>query len=845
MGDRNFRLDAAFRPTRYVARLAPDMAARTFRASGHVDLVLDRPARALVLHAVGIEVQRSTLVCGTRRIAAAPTPDADSQTLTFALEHEAPAGPATLDVEWTGVFHDDLRGLYMAGVVAVTQFEAADARRLLPCFDEPSFKAIWSLSVEAPAGLAVVGNGRVASDTVEDGRRVVVFEPTPPISSYLVALVVGRLQPSPELVSRGVPVRTWSVPEKAHLAGFAQEIAGAVLPLLEDYFDRAYPFTKLDQVGIPDFEAGAMENAGCITFREVALLADRAKAPLSVQKRISEVVTHELAHQWFGNLVTMKWWDDLWLNEAFATWMAYKIVDLWMPGWRVWDGFEAGKAEALHLDSMESTHPIRSEVRNADEATENFDVITYEKGGAMLRMIEGWLGEETFRAGIRDYVRRHEWGNAAAADLWGALARASSQPVGEVADAWTTRSGYPLVCVERRGARVALSQRRFLQAADDDGLPETRPVPVVLRWADDTGVRETRHLLRGTRETLDLPARGDVRFACANRAGAGFYRVQYADEERAALARHAAQLAPVERMNLVADAWALFRTGAGTLASVLDLVVGLAGDTDYAVLGELVGRLEAMERRFLVDADRPAFARIVYGLFAPHFAKTGWDAAPGEDDPARLRRAVVLRALALVARRPEFAREARARLERFWAGDAAALDANLLDPAALCAARAGDAALFDRMAERSRTDPDPAAKRRMLACLASFESPAILGRSVELLLADTVPTQDSSIYFGALVANRAAQGPAFDFVRARWADVRRKTAAPMLARRLVESLGELTTRRVEVEALFDAQAESLSAVPAAVRQTRERLRLDESVRARAMPELSAWLRSRR
>jgi puromycin-sensitive aminopeptidase len=265
----------------------------------------------------------------------------------------------------------------------------------------------------------------VIKEETTGGKRVVTFAPTKPISSYLVAMVVGKLVATSEAKAGEVPIRTWSVPDKAHLTRFAQECASSVLPLLEQYFDYEYAFTKVDQVGVPDFEAGAMENVGCITYREIALLVDEAKAPLGVRKRVAEVITHELAHQWFGNLVTMQWWDDLWLNEAFATWMAYKIVDQWKPEWRMWDDFEGGKAEALHLDALESTHPIRSEVRNADEATENFDAITYEKGGAMLRMIEGYLGEDTFRAGIRAYMRKHTWGNTVADDLWNALAEAS------------------------------------------------------------------------------------------------------------------------------------------------------------------------------------------------------------------------------------------------------------------------------------------------------------------------------------------------------------------------------------------------------------------------------------
>ena len=321
--------------------------------------------------------------------------------MTLAFAEELPAGAARVRIAYRGAFSPGLRGLYRAGSIAVTQFEAADARRLFPCFDEPAFKAVWRLRVGGVPNQAIaISNGKVVRDDNDgNGGRRLTFAPTPPLSSYLVALVVGPLVASPVEVARDVPIATWTTPEKRQLTAFAQDIAAAVLPRLEDYFGLPYPFGKLDQVGVPDFEAGAMENAGAVTFREVALLVDPATAPLAVQKRVAEVITHELAHQWFGNLVTMVWWDDLWLNEAFATWMAYKIVDDWRPSWRMWMDFEAGKGAALALDALVSTHPIRAEVNNADEAGETFDAITYEKGGAVLRMIEGFLGADRFRDG--------------------------------------------------------------------------------------------------------------------------------------------------------------------------------------------------------------------------------------------------------------------------------------------------------------------------------------------------------------------------------------------------------------------------------------------------------------
>lgn len=845
MGDKNFRLSPSVRPERYAFEIAPDLKAHTFEGRGRIELVLDQPVRSIVLHGVTLTVKQARIGEATASVSG----EEISQTLTFAFDREIPAGKAALEVEWNGVFQEDLRGLYMAGDVAVTQFEAADARRVFPCFDEPAFKAAWDLSIVAPAGLAVIGNGAVTgTEELADGRRRHTLKTTPVMSSYLVAMVIGDLVPCEVESARDVPIRTWAVPEKKHLTAFGQECAGSVLPLLEDYFAHPYVFGKLDQIGIPDFEAGAMENSGCITYREIALLADPQKAPLTVKKRIAEVVAHEIAHMWFGNLVTMQWWDDLWLNEAFATWMAYKVVDQWKPEWRMWDDFDKGKSAALHLDALESTHPIRFEVLNADQATENFDLITYEKGGAMLRMLEGYLGAERFREGIRDYIQKHRFQNARADDLWDALGRAGGgQPIAEVANGWIGKGGYPLVEMKREGGRITLSQRRFFADPEQmkKGSDELWLVPVVLRWADDAGVHETRHLLREAKEELRLEPKGDVRWVCANSGGAGFYRVQYEPSELEALSRHGADLRPVERVGLVADAWALFRAGVSPLAPLADLVAAFAKDEDYAVLGEVVARLDVLERRCVQDAARQEFRSLVEGLLRPQLDRLGWDAAADETDARRLQRAAVIAGLALVARAADVVQEASRRFGRWMEGDAGALDPNLLDAAAIASARAADPAYFDRLSKRVPADTDPASKRRGLVALASVEAPALVERAVEYVTKELVPMQDVTTYLSALTSNRAAQERTWQFVQQNWSELRKKAAAPMLTRRTVEALGDLVQWRPEVEKFIDAQRESLAAVPAAIRQTLERMRLDEDVARRGGPELAAWLKARR
>src|SRR6266540_2581232 len=340
--DRNFRLPLHVRPTSYDAMLSVDLDGRRFAGTIRIDLELVEPSAEIVLHGTELDVARARLRVGGRdldpvEVVAAPA----SETIVVRFAAPLPRGPAALELGWAGRMTDGLRGLYPAGDgLAATQFEAADARRVFPCFDEPGFKAPWKLAVEAPQGVVVLSNGAPVSEEDLGGRRRVRFAETPPLPTYLVALVLGQMDAHPPLSVRGVPVRTFAQPAKLALTGFGQDVAVEVLPRLEDYFGVPYAFRKLDQVGLPKFEAGAMENAGLVTYREVALLLDPQTASLAQKKRVAEIVTHELAHQWFGNWVTMTWWDDLWLNEAFATWMAFKIVDQWNPAWRVWLEFD-------------------------------------------------------------------------------------------------------------------------------------------------------------------------------------------------------------------------------------------------------------------------------------------------------------------------------------------------------------------------------------------------------------------------------------------------------------------------------------------------------------------------
>src|SRR5262245_23679490 len=499
-----FRLPVDVRPLSYDVHLEPDLTAGTFAGEVRIAVRLEKARAAITLHAADLAITRAAAHVGGAEVAVKARVVRADETVTLRGVRPLPAGEVTLVLGFKGQLNQHLRGFYAASAdgkpYAFTQCEAADARRVLPCFDEPAFKARFRVAVTARDGDTVLSNAPVEREVpARPGFHTVHFAETPPLSTYLLALAVGPLEGSATRMVGSTPIRVWHVPGKGQLTEIGLEAAAEALRRLEDYFAIPYPYGKLDLVAVPDFEAGAMENAGAVFFRETLLLLDPATASLGERKRAAEVIAHELAHMWYGDLVTMAWWDDLWLNEAFATWMAYRVVDDWRPEWRLWHGFEHDRAGALALDALASTHPIYATVRSVAEATENFDAITYEKGAAVVRMIEHYLGPELFRDGVRLYMRRHRDGNTVAADLWRALEEASGRQVTRVAQAWIAQAGFPVVSVAPapggRGLRVR--QERFFA---DPRVPAARrrarwPVPLVIKWADGGGPSTGRFLV--------------------------------------------------------------------------------------------------------------------------------------------------------------------------------------------------------------------------------------------------------------------------------------------------------------------------------------------------------------
>jgi puromycin-sensitive aminopeptidase len=849
------RLPKQPRPERYDLSLWVDPAKADYRGEVEIELELAAETRSLELHAVDLRLGDCSAADGGGPVPVAKVrPNPERETVTLVFDRPLAAGAARVSIPFEAALRTDLRGLYLARSgkrrYASTQLEAADARRFFPCFDEPEFKARFALRVTTPAKHAAVSNGALVRTERKGARKTYHFAETPKLSTYLVALIVGELEASPAAKAGKTPIRVWCVPGKKRLAAFALECAVQSLRRLEAYFGLPYPYGKLDLIAVPDFEFGAMENAGAVTFRETLLLVDPKTVSLAEKKRVAEVIAHELAHMWYGDLVTMAWWDDLWLNEAFATWMAFKVVDDWKPEWNMWLDFESHRAPAFALDAMENTHPIYVAVNTPSEATENFDVITYEKGASVVRMLESWLGANVFRAGVRRYIRRHRESNARAADLWTALAESAKHPVAPVVAPWLERPGFPLVSagrIDRNGqAYLGVDQERFFAnpKVGVDARIETRPIPLVVRVRRARGKDVlVRALATEARSEIPLGPSQDVRFAYANALESSFVRALHDGPLLRALGAELYRLAPVERMGLVGHQWAGVRASTARLDDFLHLVARLGAEREPDVLAAAFGPLYWITDQLLpalTRETRERFRAWLASVFAPAFESLGWRPAKRESDAERQRRALLLNIVGGLARHPEKIADDVERAIAAYLKSRTSLDPNLAGPVVELAARQGDKARFEQYLRALKGARTPQERTRFELALGSFRDPALVERALALSLTDTVPTQDVVPLLGRMLANAGAREATWEFIRARWKDLEPRIS-PGLARSLVSALPALQKPlyRRQVESFFAAHP--LPTAARALLQALERFDLDAELRERAVPELRAYL----
>ena len=804
-----YRLPRDVLPDRYDIVIEPDIDEARFVGGVVISATVQAPVDSVMLNAADLDCSDATLQQNGSAVPAEVTfhPDTERMTLRPSDGRQLEPGDLRISCTFAGELNDQLRGFYRstfvdeageAHTIATTQFESTNARRAFPCFDEPDFKAVFGVTMIVPADLMAVSCSEVvSSEILADGRRRDTFADTMQMSTYLMAFIVGDLEATEPTGVGGVPLRIVHVRGKSALTGFGLEAGAFALAWLVDYYGIDYPGTKVDLIAVPDFAFGAMENMGAITFRETLLLADPQKATTAELLRIVDVVAHELAHMWFGNLVTMDWWNGIWLKEAFATFMQVATTDAFRPEWKRWDEFCIERGAAFDVDALSTTRPIEYEVVSPADAEGMYDVLTYEKGAAVVRMLEQYLGPDRFAAGVQHYLERHSYANTTTTDLWDALETSSGEPVRSVMDGWIFTGGYPVVSVEPHPSGLTLSQHRFVYGTASEGVWSV-PVMVRARLLDGS-TAERRLLLTDATATLDLG--GAVEWAVVNAGGHGYYRVRYGTDLLAAVARQALEvLEPIERYGLVDDTYAAVVAGDAGAAEFIGLVTDLGSETDLHVWQRMIGGLKGLHA--IAEPDgRETLAVLIRDLATTALGVLGFEPQPGEPDLDRELRGVLFEA-AGGRGRDELVRARARELFEAAAGSGAAVEPNLAAAAVQVAAAAGDETDYERMLELYRSADTPQGELRYLQSLLLFENAALFERTLELFAAE-VRTQNAPYLLGAAMTHLDHGPAAWAFIRDRWDELTDRFPQNSISR-MVGGIRGLHTRELagEVEAFF-------------------------------------------
>ena len=721
----------------------------------------------------------------------------DNQVATIKFNQAISAGSdAQLKLTFTGILNDNMAGFYRSSYkvngetkyIASTQMEPTDCRRAFPCFDEPALKAKFTVTLVADKSMTCLSNMDVESETDIQGgaKKAVKFSTSPQMSTYLVAFIVGHLNYI-ETKNFRVPIRVYATPDQDIEHGrFSLELAAKTLAFYEKAFDNDFPLPKMDMVAVPDFSAGAMENWGLITYRIVDVLLDEKTSGASRKERIAETVQHELAHQWFGNLVTMDFWDGLWLNEGFATWMSWYSCNVFYPEWKVWQTYVIDNLQgALSLDSLRSSHPIEVPVKRADEINQIFDAISYSKGSSVLRMISKYLGEDVFLQGVRNYIKKHAYGNTETGDLWAALADASGKPVQSVMDVWTKNVGFPVISVSENPASSSINvkQNRFLRTGDVKPEEDKVLYPCMLGLRTKDGVDEDTMLSEREKE-FKVP---DLDFYKLNADHSAIYRTSYSPERLSKLGKAARDglLSVEDRAGMIADSGALAASGYQKTSGLLSLLQGLDTESEFVVWNEILTRIGTLRAAWIFEDDQSKAALKAFqrSLVSSKAHELGWDFSEKDDHILQQFKALMFGSAGM-AEDPVVIKAAQDMFARFAAGDISAIHPNIRGSVFTIVLKHGGAKEYEVVLDRFRNAPTSDEKTTALRCLGTAEDPELIQRTLDLAMGDEVKNQDIYQPLGGLRNHPTGIETRWTWLKENWDEI---------FKRLPPSLGMLGT----------------------------------------------------
>ncbi|KAK9101455.1 hypothetical protein Scep_024885 [Stephania cephalantha] len=840
------RLPKFANPRRYDLKLKPDLVSCKFAGSVSITIDVVSETRFLVLNAAELEIDRASIVY--RSAAAADSAKEvrpsdvhvveEDEVVVLEFGEAVAVGEGVLGIGYEGTLNDKMKGFYRSVYelngekrnMAVTQFEPADARRCFPCWDEPAAKATFKITLEVPSEVLALSNMPVIQENHNGHLKTISFQESPIMSTYLVAMVVGLFDYVEGQTTDGIKVRVYCQVGKANQGKLALDVAVKTLDLYKLYFATPYPLPKLDMIAIPDFAAGAMENYGLVTYRETALLFDDQHSAAANKQRVATVVAHELAHQWFGNLVTMEWWTHLWLNEGFATWVSYLAVDSIFPEWKVWTQFLDETTDGLRLDGLAESHPIEVEIKHAREIDEIFDAISYRKGASVIRMLQSYLGPAIFQKSLASYIKKYAYSNAKTEDLWAVLEEGSGEPVQELMNSWTKQKGYPVISVKAEGHRLEFEQSQFLSSGDHGDGQWIVPITLCSGSYD----ARKNFLLQKKLETLDIAdlVGNQKKWIKLNVDQTGFYRVKYDDDLAARLrsAIEANDLSAADRFGILDDSFALSMAGKLSLSSLLRLMSAYGREVEYTVLSNLitvsykVARIAADAATELADDIKQFFIN----LFQSPAEKLGWEPRKGESHLDAMLRGEILAALAVFGHdgtRSEGVKRFRAFLD----------DRNtpLLPPdtrkaayvAVMQTVSSSDKWGYESLLRIYRESDLGQEKTRILSSLTSCPDPAIVREGLDFLLSSEVRSQDA--VFGVAAVSKEGCETAWKWLQENWDHIVKTYGSGFLITRFISAVVSPFSsheKAAEVEQFFANR--SKASIERTLKQSLERVHIN-------------------
>jgi alanyl aminopeptidase len=781
-----------------------------YAGSVAIAVEVKRPVRSFDFHAEKLELGEVTLARdgSGKTVPLTIAPVGSEGIVTATAQGEIAPGRYTLAAAFTGTFDTRAVGLYRletgGAAYAFTQFEAVDARKAFPCWDEPAFKIPFRMTLTVPEADVAIANTAEEGSTVKDGKRTVVFRTTRPLPTYLLAVAVGPFDMVP-IPGTSVPARVVVPKGTGALAADAVRMTPPILVALERYFGSKHPYDKIDLLAVPEYWYGAMENPGAITFRDEILLLDPERATDSAKERLAITLAHELAHMWFGDLVTMAWWDDLWLNESFASWMEDKITAEVFPRFQTKTSQVGAMHRVMSADAQIATRAMRQPVKSVSSLLQAADGLAYNKGASVLAMTESWLSEEAFRKGVLAYLKAHEDGNATGDDLWRALSKASGKDVSSMLRSFLDQPGVPLVtATPLPDGRVRVKQTRFLNAGTKAKEAQLWRIPVVLKYPAAGGVREQRVLLTQAETVVKLESGETPAWVHPNGGEAGYYRWSVPRDPFAALTKDAGRvLTPRERMGLVGNASALLEAGELPGDAYVKLLEAFANDADPLVAEAVVGALEGVRESFFSESEDPAFAAWVRRTLRPALDRIGTSPRPGEPESVTGLRPDLVEALGDWGQDQEVVTLAKKLTEAYLA-DPSSVPPSLATTALKVTARRGDAALFDIFKTRFESSKVPAERSRYLAALASFRDPALVERSLAYVFAGPLRPQETMSIPRGIAGSPAGRDKAFAWMTANYDRIAERISPEFLVFMPYFAMG-CSERRLDAAKVFFAE----------------------------------------